>query len=197
MELIIKINALFMAKTQNYRRFGEKLKKMTIEKNKVVVLTYQLSVKDQTDTWESIETVEADEPMAFIHGLSGLPELFENNLLGLSTGDSFDFKIPSEDGYGDYEDEAVVELPLDIFKVEGELQSDILVVGNVVPMSNEDGHQMMGQVLEVAADHVVMDFNHPLAGREMWFKGSVLEVREATHEELEHGHVHGLGGIHH
>ena len=171
---------------------------MKIEKQTVVMLTYQLSVKDQTDTWESIENVTAEEPMAFIHGLSGLPEKFEDNLAGMGVGDTFDFRITAEEGYGEFDEEAVVDLPIDIFKNEsGELESDILVVGNMVPMTNEDGHQMMGQVLEIADDHVIMDFNHPLAGREMWFRGAVLEVRNATEEELEHGHVHGDGGVQH
>lgn len=171
---------------------------MKIENQKVVVLVYQLSVKDQTDTWESIENVTAEEPMAFIHGMSGLPEKFEHNVEGLNIGDSFDFKIMAEEGYGEFDEEAVIDLPMDTFKNEaGELESDILVVGNMVPMTNEDGHQLMGQVLEVTDDHVIMDFNHPLAGREMWFKGSVLEVRDASQEELEHGHVHGLGGVQH
>ena len=110
----------------------------------------------------------------------------------------FDFKIPAEDGYGEYDEEAVVDLPLDIFKDEdGEIPTDVLVAGNMIPMTNEDGHQLMGQVVEVTDTNVVMDFNHPLAGREMWFKGAILDVRDATREELNHGHVHGIGGVQH
>lgn len=170
---------------------------MTIAKEKVILLTYQLSIKDEENSWESIEKVEADEPMAFIHGLSGLPEKFEENLLGMTTGQQFDFVIAAEEGYGEFDEEALVELPIDIFRVDGQLQEDILVAGNMVPMTNEDGHQLMGQVVEVTDKEVVMDFNHPLAGKEMWFKGEILDVRNATAEELNHGHVHGLGGIHH
>ncbi len=171
---------------------------MKIENQKVVVLAYQLSIKDEADTWESVENVTSEEPMAFIQGMSGLPETFENNLNGMEVGDTFDFKIPAEDGYGEYDEEAVVDLPLDIFKDEdGEIPTDVLVAGNMIPMTNEDGHQLMGQVVEVTDTNVVMDFNHPLAGREMWFKGAILDVRDATREELNHGHVHGLGGVQH
>jgi FKBP-type peptidyl-prolyl cis-trans isomerase SlyD len=171
---------------------------MKIEADKVVLLTYQLSIKDASDEWESIENVTAEEPMAFVHGLSGLPETFEQNLLGLEKGAPFDFSISAEEGYGDFDPEAIVDLPIDLFKGEdGTIQHDTLELGNMIPMTNEDGSRLMGQVIEVADDYVVMDFNHPLAGREMWFKGEVLEVRNATPEELDHGHVHGLGGVEH
>jgi FKBP-type peptidyl-prolyl cis-trans isomerase SlyD len=171
---------------------------MKIEADKAVFLTYQLSIKDASDQWESIETVTAEEPMAFIHGLSGLPEKFEDNLQGLEKGSPFDFSISSEDGYGDFDPEAIVDLPMDIFKDEdGNIQPEALELGNMIPMTNEDGSRLMGQVIEVADDYVVMDFNHPLAGREMWFKGEVLDVREATKEELDHGHIHGTGGVEH
>ena len=72
-----------------------------------------------------------------------------------------------------------------------------LEIGNIVPMTNEDGERMHGQVVEVKDDVVVMNFNHPLAGKEMHFEGSILSIRPATDEEISHGHVHGEGGHHH
>jgi FKBP-type peptidyl-prolyl cis-trans isomerase SlyD len=170
---------------------------MKIEHEKVVMLTYQLSIKDETDTWESIEHVTAEHPMAFICGMSGLPPKFEANLAGKSVGETFDFMLPAEDGYGDYDEEAIVELPIDIFKVDGQLEPEMMKVGNMIPMSNEEGHQMVGQIKEIGDTYILMDFNHPLAGREMWFQGSVLDIRNATAEELDHGHVHGIGGVEH
>jgi FKBP-type peptidyl-prolyl cis-trans isomerase SlyD len=170
---------------------------MKIAPNQVVALAYELSIMNDTDEWQMVENVSEAEPMYFIQGMSGLPDSFEDKIDGLSVGDSFDFKISSEEGYGDYDMEAVAELPIDIFKVDGQVQEDLLQVGNMIPMTNEEGHRLVGQVVEVNREFVLMDFNHPLAGREMHFKGHVINVRPATAEELEHGHVHGTGGVEH
>jgi len=170
---------------------------MKISSNQVVGLTYELSIKSQTDEWEMVEMASTENPMYFIHGLSGLPESFEAQLANLSQGDSFDFALTAEEGYGEFDPEAVVELPIDLFEVEGSNQEDVLQVGNMIPMTNEDGSRLVGQVVEITDNFVVMDFNHPLAGREMAFKGQVIEVRNATTEELDHGHVHGENGVEH
>lgn len=170
---------------------------MKIENNQVVGLTYELNVKNESDEWELVETATAENPMYFIHGLSGLPDGFEEKLRGLSTGDSFDFSLTPDEGYGDFDEEAIVDLPIDVFMVDGKLEEDILEVGNMIPMTNEDGSRLVGQVVEVTDEVVIMDFNHPLAGRSMAFKGQVVEVRAATAEELEHGHAHGEGGVEH
>ena len=170
---------------------------MKIAANQVVALAYELSIMNDTDEWQMVETVGEDQPMYFIQGMSGLPESFEDKINGLGVGESFDFTLSPEEGYGDYDMEAVAELPIDIFKVDGEVQEDMLQVGNMIPMTNEDGHRLMGQVVEVNREFVLMYFNHPLAGRKMHFKGSVINVRPATAEELDHGHVHGEGGVEH
>ncbi|WP_028666513.1 FKBP-type peptidyl-prolyl cis-trans isomerase [Runella zeae] len=169
---------------------------MKIAPNQVVAVTYELSLLNDSDEWQMVETVGDDQPMYFIQGMSGLPEAFEEQLNGLSEGDTFDFKLDAEQGYGDYDTESVAEIPLEVFKVDGELQADILQVGNMVPMTNEEGHRLMGQIVEIDEEFVLMDFNHPLAGREMHFVGTVVKVRPATAEELDHGHVHGDGGVH-
>jgi len=72
-----------------------------------------------------------------------------------------------------------------------------LFVGNDIPMQNNEGQTLMGKVLEITDDKVKMDFNHPLAGLDLFFKGEILDVRKATAEEIEHGHVHGPEGHHH
>jgi FKBP-type peptidyl-prolyl cis-trans isomerase SlyD len=170
---------------------------MTVAPNFAVFLTYELSTRAEAQDWDMVEVVTADEPMAFIMGMSGLPESFEEKLIGLSANDTFDFTLSADDGYGAFDEEAVVDLPLDLFKVEGQIDEDMLQVGNVLPMTNEEGHQMRGQIVEVGPDFVMMDFNHPLAGREMWFKGQIVSVRPATESELDHGHIHGTGGVEH
>jgi len=170
---------------------------MKIEKNKVVTLTYELRIMDENGEQSLIETANKEQPMVFIHGMSGLPDQFEDNLDGLNSGDNFDFKLDTEDGYGEYNEEAVVELPKNVFEVEGSVPENMLEEGNYIPMTDSEGNQLQGRVVEVTADNVKMDFNHPLAGKELYFKGKVEQVREATQEELEHGHVHGEGGHHH
>ena len=170
---------------------------MKIEPNKVVSISYELYVGDDR---EIIEVVGEDEPMYFIHGISGLPEGFENHLVGLSAGDTFDFTVDAESGYGEIDEEAIVEMPFDMFQIEdGKVPEGMLDEGNFIPFTNEDGHKMTGRVVEVLEKDgvVVLDFNHPLAGRIMHFEGKVLSVREATPSELDHGHVHGEGGHHH
>ncbi|WP_161887698.1 FKBP-type peptidyl-prolyl cis-trans isomerase [Pontibacter russatus] len=170
---------------------------MKIEKNKVVTLTYELRILDEDGEQNLIETANEEQPMVFIYGMSGLPDQFEDNLEGLKSGESFDFKLDTEDGYGEYNEDAVVDLPKNVFEVEGSVPDNMLEEGNYIPMSDSEGNQLQGRVVEVGDDTVKMDFNHPLAGKELYFKGKVESVREATPEELDHGHVHGAGGHQH
>ncbi|GHB82118.1 FKBP-type peptidyl-prolyl cis-trans isomerase [Persicitalea jodogahamensis] len=167
---------------------------MNIEKNKVVSLSYNLSLPDADNTMSVVEIVNAEDPLLFIFGMSGLPEKFEEQLNGLTIGDTFDFTIDPEEGYGDYDDEAVVELAKSLFEAEGVDLEEMLQPGHIIPMTNEEGETLQGMVIDVDDDSVMMDFNHPLAGKSMRFEGAVLDIREATETELEHGHVHGADG---
>ena len=170
---------------------------MNIENNKVVSLAYQLSLPDADDEMSVVEIVNDEDPLVFIFGMSGLPEKFENQLDGLTEGDTFDFTIDPGEGYGDYDDEAVVELEKSLFEADGVDQEEMLQPGNIIPMTNEEGETLQGMVIDVDDEKVKMDFNHPLAGKSMRFEGKVLNIREATESELEHGHVHGDGGVEH
>ena len=170
---------------------------MQITNEKVVTLSYELTVTDMEGQKELIETVEQDDPMAFIQGMSGLPEAFEENIEGLSEGDTFEFSIPVEEGYGEFDPTAIVELPKEIFQVDGEFVEEMLEVGNYLPMTDDTGNQLNGKIISVENDMVKMDFNHPLVDKEMYFKGTIIGVRDATQTELEHGHVHGAGGVKH
>lgn len=170
---------------------------MKIDSNKVVALTYNLSIPDTEGEMEVVEVVSESEPMYFIYEQSGLPEGFETNLKGLSAEDAFDFTVEPEEGYGEYDEEAIINLPKSMFVVDGVENEELLQVGNVIPMTNEEGHSLHGQIVEILEEEVIMNFNHPLAGKKMHFSGKVLAVRDATPEELAHGHVHGDGGVHH
>ncbi len=162
-----------------------------------MTLTYELRITDENGEPNLVETANQEHPMVFIYGMSGLPDQFEDKLEGLNVGDTFDFKLAAEEGYGDFDENALVDLPMNVFEVEGSVPADMLEQGNYIPMSDSEGNQLQGRVVEVTADTVKMDFNHPLAGKELAFKGKVENVREATEEELAHGHVHGEGGHHH
>ncbi|MCF0055573.1 peptidylprolyl isomerase [Dyadobacter sp. CY356] len=170
---------------------------MKVEKNNVVALIYSLRIPDNDGEMDIVEVVTEEDPMYFIQGISGLPEGFEGKIEGLSAGDTFDFTVAPEEGYGEFDPEAIVELPKAVFQADDIDQEELLEIGNIVPMTNEDGERMHGQVVEVKDDVVVMNFNHPLAGKEMHFEGSILSIRPATDEEISHGHVHGEGGHHH
>ncbi|WP_247236364.1 peptidylprolyl isomerase [Telluribacter sp. SYSU D00476] len=170
---------------------------MKIEKNKVVAVTYSLSIPEEGDDMDVVEVVDESDPMYFIFGMSGLPEGFEDNLQGLADGDTFNFTIDPEEGYGEFDPNAVVEIPKEIFKMDDINEEELLAIGNIVPMTNEEGDRLQGQVVRVTDENVIMDFNHPLAGKTMHFEGKVVAVRDATPDELNHGHVHGQGGVHH
>lgn len=170
---------------------------MKIEAKKVVKLIYELQI-GENDQLELLEIVNEDEPMVFIQGLSGLPEAFEEHLNGLQAGNEFKFTINAEDGYGEPDSEAIVDFPIENFKIEdGKIPEGMLEIGNIIPFSNEEGHRMDGRIIEIQDEIVLLDFNHPLAGQTMHFEGKVLSVRDATKEEIAHGHVHGEGGITH
>jgi FKBP-type peptidyl-prolyl cis-trans isomerase SlyD len=170
---------------------------MKIELNKVVSLTYQLSVDDEHGQKELVETVDKDHPMVFLYGLSGLPEQFEEELKGLEEGDAFHFSLDPEEGYGEFDPEAIVDLSMDIFAIDGSVDEEMLQEGNFIPMTDSEGNQMQGRVVAVNDNTVRMDFNHPLVGKYMHFNGQVIGVRDASNEEIAHGHVHGEGGHQH
>ena len=155
---------------------------MNISKNKSVSLSYELRVDGKDG--EIIETVGADRPLTFIFGTNSLVPGFERNVENLKTGDHFAFLLPCEEAYGRALEEAVVEIPITAFAVDGEIDHEMLVEGAAIPMRDAQGNRLDGIVAEVKGDTVVMDFNHPLAGDDLYFSGTVVNVREATPEEL-------------
>jgi FKBP-type peptidyl-prolyl cis-trans isomerase SlyD len=155
---------------------------MKIEKDKVVSLSYVLTVDGET-----LETVTVEKPMKFIMGTGYLLPKFEENISGKQAGDAFEFMLAAGDAYGEIVPEAIVELPSSLFEVDGKLEAGLLTVGNFLPMPDSEGNRMNGVIDEVRNDTVVMNFNHPLAGKKIYFKGTVVAVREATTEELLHG----------
>ena len=159
---------------------------MKITKNTVPSVTYTLVVDG-----EVVDMAEKEKPLAFIQGIGMMVPGFETNLEGLSAGESYSFSLNPEEAYGPYDEQAVVDLPISTFMVDGKVNKSMLNVGQVVPMQDQNGNPLNGTVLEVSDEKIKMDFNHMLAGKDLNFKGEILEVREATQAELDHGHVHG------
>lgn len=155
---------------------------MKLEKDKFVSLVY--SLKEAGNGEKVLEVVEEDSPLRFVYGTGKLLPAFEANLLGLEEGSAFDFILTAVEAYGEKREEMVISLPRNIFEDEGALNTEICFVGNMVPMMDAQGHRMNGVVTEINDDFVKMDFNHPLAGSDLHFSGRVINVRDATPEEL-------------
>ena len=158
---------------------------MKVEKNKVVVLTYELTVDGKL-----ADKADESRPLDYIHGTNMLLPKFESEVAGKEPGDTFAFTLTPEEGYGTYDEKNLVVLPKEAFSIDGVVREDLLVVGQVIPMMSDTGHVVQGTVYKVEDGIVTMDFNHPMAGKTLNFTGKVLEVREATEKELTEG-LHG------
>jgi len=168
---------------------------MKISNDKVVTLTYTLRSNDENG--EIIQQVNSDRPFVHLFGNGTLLPAFEKNLSGLEAGEKFGFPLTPDEGYGVTSEEAIIDLEKSIFEVDGKFDDDLVTLGAVLTMQDQHGNPLEGLVLEIGEDTVKMDFNHPLAGKHLHFSGEVLDVREASAEETEHGHVHGPHGHHH
>lgn len=160
---------------------------MQVEPNRVVSLEYTL-----TDTsGEVIDSSEGSGPLSYIHGMGNIIPGLEHQLEGMESGARFSADVTPQDGYGEYNDELVFSLPRDRFSEFGEL-----AIGMQFEAETDDGTQVMA-IKGLSDDEVTVDANHPLAGQQLHFEGKIVSVREATKEELSHGHVHGDHDHHH
>jgi FKBP-type peptidyl-prolyl cis-trans isomerase SlyD len=155
---------------------------MKIENNKMVSLIYELRENDSDG--KIIETLDENRPLKFIYGTGRLLPFFESNISLLREGDLFRFKLNSEMAYGDKREEMIINVPLSVFETDGKLNEDICRVGNEVPMSDSEGNPLTGVINEITDAYVKMDFNHPMAGLDLFFSGKIVDVREATDNEL-------------
>lgn len=170
---------------------------MNVEKNKVVAIAYELHVDDGENGKEFFESVSKEKPFYFLFGAGNILPKLEEAITGKSAGDSFEVFIDYENGYGDYDESKKVIIPKANFKENGKKPKDILKVGKVIPMQDDQGNQLRGEIIKIDYKGVHMDFNSPLAGLDLYFKGEIVSIREAEQEEIDHGHVHGPGGHHH
>jgi len=154
---------------------------MKITANKVAVIHYAVSDSEGT----LIDSSYDHEPLSIIHGSGYLIPGLEDALEGHIVGDTFEVSVPPEKGYGERFDDYVQTVPKEMF---GDI--DNLEVGAQLRATTDDGEQTV-IVVDISEDSITVDGNHPLAGIELQFDVEVLEVRDATEDELAHGHVHG------
>lgn len=156
---------------------------MKISLNKVAVIRYTLRVEG-----EIIDS--ADQEFDYIHGTHTLLPKFEEMVEGKQEGDNFSFTVSCDDAYGPYNPDERFDIPKTSFSVNGEIREDLLTVGRMIPMLNGQGEVVRAIIVEVKENEVTVDFNHPLAGKDLDFEGCVLSVRKATEKELKEG-LHG------
>jgi len=160
---------------------------MQIEPNSVVTLHYTLKDNDG-----KIIDSSDDGSFLYLHGAMNIIPGLENALTGKSAGDELSIKVSPEEGYGVKEENRIQEVPKDMFD-----NSEEIKVGVQFHAQSPDGAAVVVTVTEVKDDSVVIDGNHALAGMELNFDVKVVDVREASAEEIEHGHVHGEHGHQH
>lgn len=158
---------------------------MTITPGKYVSIAYDLYQVNLDGSETKVADFDASHPEAIIYGVTeGVLRPLEAVLDGKEQGDRFDITVKAEEAFGPYDKDQVVELDRDIFVVDGKFDADVVKVGNYVPMMTQQGYRVNGKVLSVGDDKVTLDFNHPLAGKDVRFAGQIIEVRDATPEEL-------------
>lgn len=164
--------------------------------NKYIAVDYQLYTIDNEGVRELVEETKAGQPFQFITGFGSALEDFEEAVENLAKDETFDFELDKEKAFGDFEESRVVSLDKNIFTVDGRFDSENVHKGAMIPLQNEDGNHFIGRVLEITADKVRIDLNHPLAGKKLNFKGKVVENREATMQEIQamFDHMNGKGG---
>lgn len=165
---------------------------MKISNNLLVSVDYKLYVKNDDGSMELMEETEVGEPLKFFFGMGMMLQKFEDNLEGLDQGDTFDFMIPCADAYGEYDDASVLDLPRNIFEIDGKIDEKGVYPGAIVPLMDSEGHRINAEVVEVRPDAVKVDLNHPLSGEDLYFKGTVLDVHDPTEADLR-AMSHGCG----
>ncbi|MDM7856884.1 FKBP-type peptidyl-prolyl cis-trans isomerase [Thiopseudomonas acetoxidans] len=161
---------------------------MLIADNTVVAIDYTL----RNDEGEVLDSSEGVQPLVYLHGAANIIPGLEQALVGKKVGDALSVIVEPEQAYGEYITELVATLSRSMFEGVEELQ-----VGMQFHASAPDGGMQIVTIRDIEGDDVTVDGNHPLAGQRLSFEVEVKDVREASAEEIEHGHAHGEGGHQH
>ena len=158
---------------------------MKAQQDYVIGVSYELEVEGKI-----ADKARPEAPLEYIHGTGMLLPKFEAAVEGKEPGETFDFVLSPEEGYGEYNPNYKFEIPKTSFAVDGQIREDLLEVGRIIPMLNSAGQVIQGTIAAIGYDTVTMDFNHPMAGKTLHFTGKVESVRAATEKELTEG-LHG------
>ncbi|HZI03436.1 MAG TPA: peptidylprolyl isomerase [Archangium sp.] len=160
---------------------------MKVSKDSVVSLEYRLHLGDG----QVVDESEPGQPLAYMHGRGQIVPGLEGQLEGMAAGESKKVVVPPAQGYGEHDPRGLQEVPREMFPPNANLQA-----GVTISAQTADGDVIPITIRELKGDKVVVDLNHPMAGKTLHFDITVREVRAATDEEKEHGHAHGPGGAH-
>jgi len=148
---------------------------MKIDDGRLAKVVYTLL--DDSDN-SVIEEIQKDKPVVFRFGIGHLFPVFEQNLKGLKAGDPFDVFIAAENAFGPIDTYAIFDVPKDTFAIDGKVDEGFFLPGKKVSMHDNDGNQHTGRMVKILDDVVTIDFNHPLAGKNLRYQGTIVEVYE-------------------
>ena len=160
---------------------------MQLTKHKVATINYKL-----TDAEENVLDESSDSSFSYLHGASNIIPGLEKALEGKKAGDEVSVDVKPEDAYGERNLEMIQRIPRDMFPADVDIKE-----GMQFHAQSSSGSPVIVTVDSIDGEEVVVDGNHPMAGKQLHFDVQVMEVRDATEEEIEHGHVHGPGGHDH
>lgn len=153
--------------------------------NQYITVAYRLYA-DNNGVKELIEEAPEAHPFQFISGLGYTLDRFEQEILALKKGDAFTFTIPCAEAYGERDEDNVRSLPKSMFcDADGKFDAENIYPGNVIMLNDAEGNRLFANVGEISADKVVIDLNHPHAGKDLIFEGKVTEMRLATNAEIQ------------
>jgi FKBP-type peptidyl-prolyl cis-trans isomerase SlyD len=157
--------------------------KATVRDDLVVSLEYVLTVDG-----EVVDRSEAGDPVQFIQGRGEIIAGLESALYGMAVGDRKHVQVESAQAYGEHDADAFGSVPLSAFPADVPVE-----IGTELELEDEQGHLVPARIIDIGPEQAQLDFNHPLAGKALFFEIAVVDIREATPEELAHGHVHVHG----
>jgi len=153
---------------------------LKVEKDLVISMDYELKVENSV-----IDYSEEGDPIIFLQGHGNIIPGLEKAIQGMKIGDSKEVFVKAAEAYGEFDPENFTEVPRTEFPEEIPLE-----IGTEIGVNDENGEELSAYIEEVDVDKITLNFNHPLAGKDLEFKVKIVDIREATAEELEHGHIH-------